>query len=89
MSNEYFNPPSRCDDPDAIERVRREIDRRIWTREGDDVAAHLAEARVYLAGYLTALELFGVIGVGTFNQLEASIEHQLEQAQDAADEDAE
>jgi len=89
MSNEYFNPPSRCDDPDAIERVRREIDRRIWTREGDDVAAHLAEARVYLAGYLSGLELFGVIGVGTFNQLEANIEHQLEQAQDAADEDAE
>lgn len=85
MSNDYFNPPSRCDDAEAVERVRREIDRRIWTREGDDVAAHLAEARFYLAGYLSALELFGVISMDTFNQLDANIEHQLEQAQDAAD----
>ncbi|MDH1403711.1 hypothetical protein [Pseudomonas sp. GD03730] len=89
MSNEYFNPPSRCDDADAIERVRREIDRRIWTREGDDVAVHLAETRLYLTGYLSGLELFGVISVDTFNQLDANIEHQLEQAQGAADEDDE
>lgn len=80
---DYFNPPTTCDSLDVIEQARREIDRRVWTREdGHDDTAHLLAARQYLDGYLRALTQFGLVSVATFNQLSATVAHELEKVQD-------
>jgi len=81
--SEYLNPPTTCDSLDVIEQARREIDQRAWTHEGgNDLTAHLHAARQYLTGYLRALEQFGLVSVAIFNQLQATMEHELEKVQD-------